>query len=282
MTFQDDTTQQQQPPPNNGMVDTGNGILVGVDPSTAQRMAGEWGNPQQQQPTQQQQPPGTRMFTEAEVEAFRQQEKDKLYGRLEEMSGEIRTMREERAAEAAAREEALRQAQEAEEAAARAREEAEMDVRTLLERRDQEWQSRFEEQDARYAADRAIFEQERRLAEIEAYRRDRIEQEQEYILPALREFITGSTPEEVDAGIEYMKARSNEIAANFAAAAQQQQPQPFRGGAMPTVPPVGPLEQLPSYQDVSPDWVAGLSMDEYKRHRPQLLQAASNAQRRGR
>lgn len=281
MTFQDNTQQQQPPPGTPQVLDSGNGFLVGVDPAQP-RNAGDWGNGQQQQTDPQlQQPPGTRMFTEAEVEVFRQQEKDKLYGRIDEMGTELRAIREERQAEAAAREAAAQQIADAETAAARAREEAEMDTRQLLERQREEWESRFAAQEQQAAADRAIFDQERRLAEIEAYRRDRIEQEQEYILPALREFIIGSSPEEVDAGIEYMKARSNEIASNFAAAAQQQQPQPFRGGAMPTVPPVGPLEQLPSYQDVSPQWVAGLSMDEYKRHRPQLLQAASQQQRRG-
>lgn len=155
-----------------------------------------------------------------------------------------------------------------------------MDLRALLEKRDQEWQSRFEEQQQRWEADRAVFEKERLLGEVQEYRRQRIEQEQEYLLPELREFVTGNSPDEIDQSIEFIKERSLQIVSNFAAAAQQTQ-QPFRGGtAMPSVPPVGPLEQLPSYEQLTPDVIAGMDMDTYKRHRPQLLQAASQQQRR--
>jgi hypothetical protein len=273
MTFQDSTTQQQPP----GVVDTGNGFLTGVEPAQP-RMAGEWSG---QQPPPQQQQPQQRLFTAEEVEAFRQQEKDKLYGRIDEMSTALRTMQEEREAERQAAEAAAREAQEAEAAIARAREEAEMDTRTLLEQRQSEWEQRFQEQEARYAADRAVFDQERRLNELTEYRRARIEQEQEFILPELRDMVAGNSVEEVDQSIDFMKQRTEIIAANFAAAAAQAPQQPFRGGAMPTVPPVGPLEQQPSYEQITPEWVAGLSMDEYKRHRQSLLQATNPNRRRG-
>lgn len=156
-----------------------------------------------------------------------------------------------------------------------------MDLRALLAKRDEEWNERLAAIEQQSAAERAIFDQERRLAELDAYRRDRIEQEQEYILPDLRDFVSGNTVEEIDASITVLKQRSEVIAANFAAAAAQQQ-QPFRGGAMPSVPPVGPLEQLPSYEQMSPEFIEAMDMDTYKRHRPQLLQAASQYQRRGR
>lgn len=273
MTFQDSTTQQQ---PNPSVVDTGNGFLVGVDPAQP-RQANEWtGNqpPQQQQPPQQ---PQERMFTADEVEAFRQQEKDKLYGRLDEMGTQLKSVLEERESERAER---ARLAEEAE-TARQAKEESEMDLRALIEKRDEEWRARFEESEQRSAAERAIFDQERRLTELGEYRRARVEQEQEYILPDLRDFVGGNSIEEIDASIEVIKQRSEVISANFAAAAAQQQ-QPFRAGAMPSVPPVGPLEQLPSYEQLSPEQIEAMDMDTYKRHRPQLLQAASQQQRRGR
>jgi hypothetical protein len=271
MTFQDSTTQQQPP----AVVDTGNGFLVGVDPAQP-RQAGEWTG---QQPPQQQQPPpqqqGERLFTAEEVEAFRQQEKDKLYGRLDEMGTQLKSVLEEREAERA---EKTRLAEEAA-AAQAAKEESEMDLRALIEKRDAEWQERFTAMEQQSAAERAIFEQERRLNELIEYRRARVEQEAEFILPDLRDFVSGSTAEEIDQSIEVLKQRSEVIASNFAAAAAQQQ-QPFRGGAMPSVPPVGPLEQLPSYESLSPQVIAEMDMDTYKRHRPQLLQAASQHQRR--
>jgi hypothetical protein len=272
MTFQD-TTQQ---PPQQQVVDTGNGILVGVDPAQP-RQAGQWTGeqpPQQQQPQQQ---PGQRMFTAEEVETFRQQEKDKLYGRIDEMSTQLQSVLQERETE---QQERARLAEEAE-TARKEKEEQEMDLRALIEKRDAEWAERFEKTEAQYAADRAIFEQERRLVELDEYRRARIDQEAEYILPDLRDFVSGRSPEEIDQSIEVIKQRSEIISANFAAAAAQQQ-QPFRGGAMPSVPPVGPMEQQPGYQNMSPEQIEAMDMDTYKRHRPQLLQAASQQRRQGR
>ena len=272
MTFQD----QQQPPPQEQVADTGNGFLVGVDPAQPRRAA-EWG--QQQQP-EQQQAPQQQVFTAEEVEAFRQQEKDKLYPQIAEMSAQLKELKEAREAEQAERQ---RLADEAE-AARKEKEESEMDLRALMEKRDAEFQAALEERDRRYEADRAVFEQERRLGEVHEYRRQRVEQEQEYLLPELREFVTGNSPEEIDQSIEFIKERSVQIISNFAAAAQQTQAQqPFRGGtAMPSVPPVGPMEQLPSYEQLTPDVIAAMDMDTYKRYRPQLLQATNpNRQRRG-
>jgi len=275
MTFQDQTTQQDPNGQASNVVDTGNGILVGVQPAQP-RQAGDWNG---QQPAQQgngQQAPQQQVFTAEQVEAFRQQEKDKLYPQMQEMSAQLRALQEEREAEKTERQ---RLADEAEQAR-QAKEESEMDLRALMEKRDEEFRSQLEERDRRYEADRAVFDQERRLAEIQEYRRQRIEQEQEYLLPEIRDFVAGNTPEEIDQSIEYIKERSQIIASNFAAAAQQQQ-QPFRGGAMPSVPPVGPMEQQPSYEQMSPQAIAEMDMDTYKRYRPTLLQAASQSRRRG-
>jgi len=151
----------------------------------------------------------------------------------------------------------------------------------LLEKRDKEWEDRFKETESKYAVDRAVFEQERRLAEVEQYRRQRVEQEQEEIIPALWDMVSGNSPEEIEQSIAYMKQRSEVIAQNFAAAAAASQQQvPFRGAAMPSVPPVGPLEQLPVNQQVTDQMVKDMPMDEYKRHRESLLRM-TNPNRRG-
>ncbi len=260
--------------------------MVGVQPAQP-RPAEQWapnGQPQGQNGAdlvQPQQPQGTgRFFSEEEVERIRQQEKDKLYGRIDEMGNELRAIREEREAEQLARQ----QAAEAEAEAARQREEEELSVRDLLARKEQEWETKFAEQQSSYARDRAIFEREQALAGLAIYRRERIDQESPYILPELREFVQGETPEEVDQSIEFIKQQSLAISANFAAAADQamaQQQQPFRGAAMPSVPPVGPMEQLPSYEQLTPEVIAAMDNETYKRYRPQLLQQA-NPYRRGR
>jgi hypothetical protein len=272
MSVADNTTSQD-----------GQGLLVGVEPAQP-RSATEWAQQQSQQrpdqyvsqqappPPQTQNTPVAR-FTEEDIERARQQEKDKLYGRIDELSTGLRQVQDERQAELAERQ---RLAEEAE-AARRAKEEGEMEVRDLLSRKEQEWEARFTAQQAQYEQDRAIFEKERQLQEVSNYRRDRIEQEQEYILPELREFIGGDTFEEVDSSIEAMKTRTESIINNMVAA---QQPPPFRGTAMPSVPPVGPMEQLPTDQTLTPQDIAGMDMQTYAKHRDQLLRAASQ-QRRG-
>jgi hypothetical protein len=267
-----ETPSQSATTPNNGISDSGNGFITGVTPpqhvttpSNAQGYVPE----QPQQPQQ-------RTFTEEQVEAFRQQEKDKLYPEMQRMSEQLRTLQEERDAEKAERQ---RLAEEAE-AARLAKEESEMDLRALMEKRDAEFRSAMEDRDRRYEADRAVFEQERRLQEVTDYRRARLEQEGEFLLPELREFVSGNSPDEIDASIEALKERTASIIANVTAV--QPPPQPFRVAANPGVPPVGPLEQLPSYESLTPQDIATMPMDTYKRHRDELLRAASQQRRQGR
>lgn len=275
MTFQDETGQQP-------LADTGQGHLVGVQPAQP-RQAAEWGQngrPDQQvtQPTnynngngnlqQPQQQGQGRFFTEEEVTEIRRQEKDKLYGRIDEMGTQLQTVLAERQAEQAERE---RLAQEAAEAL-RAKEEGELEVRDLLARKETEWQQQLAKLEQRYDADRAVFDRERQFNELQEYRRQRIEQESEWILPELRDLVGGDNPAAIDASIESMKARTEQIFANTLA---QSTPQPQPRGAAPTSPPVGPMEQLPSYESLTPEDIKGMDMETYKRYRSQLLQATS-------
>jgi chromosome segregation ATPase len=267
---------------DNTITSDGQGVLVGVTPAQPQNTT-TWA--QQSRPDQAvsqpltvtdqslQQPNGR--FTEQDIERARQQEKEKLYPRIEEMNAQLKELREAREAEMAERQ---RLAEEAE-AARQAKEESEMDLRALFEKRETEFNNQISELSKRYDTDRAIFERERALQEAQQYRLARIEQESEYLLPELRDLVGGDTPEAVDASIEEMKQRSEAIFNNIAAA---QQPQPFRGAAMASVPPVGPMEQMPSYEQLSPDDIRGMDMDTYKRYREQLLRATSPQRQRGR
>jgi hypothetical protein len=259
--------------------DTGNGFIVGTQPAQP-RLASDWA--QQQRPDQavsqpvsvsngqpQEQRPAYR-WTDEDIEAARKQEKDKLYGRIEDVQTQLKTLQSEREAEAAERQ---RLADEAAEAR-RTREEAEMETRDLLTKRESEWRDEISKLNARYDADREVFQKERQLQEAELYRRDRIAQEANDILPELRDFIQGSTPDEIDQSIEMMKARTASVVANFVAVEPPQVPFQPRGAA-PTAPPVGPMEQLPSYESLTPEDIKGMDMDTYKRYRSQLLQATS-------
>lgn len=282
MTFTDN--QPNQPAT---ITQDGQGFLQGVQPAQP-RLSGDWTGQQQtpaqqvSQPTQQQQPPKQEddrpayRWTDDDIAKVRQEEKDKLYGRIEDLSSQMQVFQEQQRAAEAERERLEQEAADAR----RLQEEGEMEVRDLLAKREKEWNDQLAERDARYEADRAVFERERQLADTELYRRDRMAQEAEFILPELREFITGNTPDEIDASIEAMKLRTESIFQNLAAAEPPQAPFQPRGAA-PTAPPVGPMEQLPNYQSLTPDDIRTMDMETYKRYRDSLLAATSPANRRG-
>lgn len=267
------------------LADTGQGHLVGVQPAQP-RQAADWNGqsrPDQQvtQPIQyvngngQQPQTQGRFFSEEEVADIRRQEKDKLYGRIEQMGTQLSELQQAREAETAERERLAQDAAEAQ----RMKEEGELEVRDLLARRETEWQSQLAKLEQRYDADRAVFERERQFNDLMDYRRQRVEQEGEFILPELRDLVSGESPEAIDASIATMKARTEQIFANMAAANQAPAPYQPRGAA-PTSPPVGPMEQMPSYEQLTPDDIKGMDMETYKRYRSQLLQATSPRGRR--
>jgi hypothetical protein len=263
--------------------DTATGFITGVQPAQplTQAELNAMQNPGQQgQATPQvvinngqpQGPQGQRMFTEEEVGAIRAEEKEKLYGRMTTMEQELETLRQEREA----REAALAAAEEERAAAARSAEEQQMDVRTLIERRDQEWQTRFSEMEQERERDRAIFEQERRFTQLQDYRRDRIEQESEWILPELRDLIDGGNEVEIDQAIEIMKQRTGAILQSVQSAVTQQRA-PLRGVAPTGAPPVGPMEQQTATQQVSVDDIRRMDTKTFAQYRDQLLGIATAA-----
>jgi hypothetical protein len=254
------------------VTDTNNGFIVGADapegtiapPETVQTTA----PPQQQQPAPQGQ---QRFYTDEDIERVRREEKDKLYDRISNTEQQLKQLQSERDAEA------RRLKEEAEQRAAelRAKEEEGMEVRDLLAKKEQEWDARFQQMNATYEQDRAVFEMERKLQALEQYRQMRIEQEAEYIMPELRDLVHGDSETAIDASVEEMKARTDSIFQQIAAANGQQRQQ--MRGAAPTAPPVGPMEQLSDQQQFSPDAIRNMNMDEYKKHREALLRGAGRA-----
>lgn len=276
------------------VTDTADGFIVGVDPATppmgglvADTAVGQSqdqgisGQVQKVQhvdqlpvldpaPGQQNGNGKTQYFTAEDIERVRQEEKAKLYGRIEEMGQTLQQLREaEEARQRELEEERQRLAEEA-----RRKEEEALDVRELLERREQEFNARFEQLEQERAAERALFEKEQKLRELEEYRRQVIEQSAEYIMPELRDLIGGSSIEEIDASVEAMRERTAAIMQNIAADAQVQR-QSMRGVTPVGAPPVGPMEQAPSYENLTAEQIRNMSMEEYRQHRDRLLRAAS-------
>lgn len=269
------------------VTDTNDGFIIGADPKEPPRTAATWadvqaetmaGNilvPTQQPVVEQPAPPpqDQRFYTDDDLERVRREEKDKLYGRIQSMDEQLKAITKEReAVEAARRAEVEAQAERA-----RIEEEESMKVRDLLKRKEEEWQERFTELEGRYEQDRAVFERERRFNELESYRQDRVSQESEYIIPELRDLIRGNSEVEIDASIEEMKARTAAIMGQMEASVSSQR-QAMRGAA-PTAPPVGPLEQMETYESITPDDIRSMDMETYKRYRASLLNAAGRQYR---
>lgn len=215
------------------------------------------------------QPNSPTMFTAAEMEAARRQERDKLYEdqkRLKEERDDYRRRVEERERSEA---EAQRIAAEAATAAAQ----SEMDARQLVEAKDQEWKSKFAQLQSEQETTQALFARERIHSELQAHRFARMQESEDTILPELRDLISGNTPDEIDASVAMLADRTVRILSGVQAATQQARQS--AQGTSATAPATGPVDNVTTQQQFTPEDLKNMSEDEYRRLRPQLLAAAS-------
>jgi chromosome segregation ATPase len=229
-------------------------------------------SPEKQQKTDPQQP---RMFTEAELQKVRKDEKDKVYGELEQTKAQLAKFEQEEAA----RRKAEAEAQAAEAAAAKKKAEADMDARQLLESKEAEWTKRFETSNQQWEErfntinaereqERALLEKERKFNEFVGYRNDRIQAERENIAPELIDLVSGSTPEELEASLTRLKEKSEQIAQTVQQYAQQARASQ-RGVSSASFPAVGPDTDNPSGKQITAEDIAAMGFEEYAKFRQQ-------------
>lgn len=226
-------------------------------------------------PTPAAEPAGNSFFTEDDLARARAQEKEKLYPQMEKMKDELAALKrekEEREAEEAQR----RQAAEAE---LRKREEDDMDVRSLLEKKEAELTAQLEAERIEREKAFALLDQERKYQELMAYRSQRLEQERENIIPELVDLIDGSTADEIEASIAGLKDRS----ARILDSAQQAMSSARRemAGTRLTNPAAGPLDNDPENRPVTPDDVRNMSLADYAKQRNRLLGGGASNGGRG-
>lgn len=232
----------------------------------------------------------SKTFTEDDIVKARQQEKDKLYKRIEDADSRVKSMEDQLSTLTSEREAAIA------EAAERARKEAELlrqremeelsakelisrtedEFKSRLNQVEQEWQEKFQRMDQERQAQEALLEKERYMQAVESYRQRRIAEETETIIPELRDFITGNSEEEIDNVIATLRDRSNAIIESI-----QQATQPNRPRGVPvTSPPVGPMDNQMEYQSFTAEQIRSMPMDQYREMRDRLLKA--RPQQRGR
>ena len=225
----------------------------------------------------------SRTFTEDDVEKIRQQEKDKLYKRLEDSDGRVKSLEDQLSTlsneSEVSKAEAARLAK-AESDALRRREEEELSAKELITKRETEfdeklkvveteWEGRLAKIEEERASQEAMLEKERRYRELETYLGRRMVEEEEYIIPELRDLASGTTEEEIDNSIAILKDRSSAILESIQ---QSTQPSGLRGSPV-TAPPVGPMETQTEQQTLSAEDIRNMPMEQYMQMRDRLLKA---------
>lgn len=281
--------------PDGSLVDVGTDALFADDGTTP------FGNPNPQAT-----PPG-QTFTAEDIARARSEEKDKLYSRIESLTSELTGFKEQVGSLTAA--EQRRQAQAAEEKArleeeARKAEEADLDAKTLLQRREQDWNSqltslnqtweqKFEEERKQREAAEAVAAREREFNDLRGYIQAQVEANAEKIAPQLIPWVGGNSKEEVDAAVARAVQTTDEIAASLQEALpnqQQQQivvpgqqqvaPQPpaMPGTRVTTGPQSDPNQQ---FQQLTAEQIQQMPMSEYAKLRDRLGVSSGSSNNRG-
>lgn len=224
-------------------------------------------------------------FSEEEVQKIRQQEKGKMYKRLEDADTRVKTMEEQLSVLSRERESAIKDAEtrarkEAE--LLRQREVEELSAKELLLKREdefnhrinqveEEWGQKFSELEKQRQAQDAMLEKERQMQQLESYRQRRIQAEQESIIPELIDLVTGNSEEDIENSIKVLRERSSAIIEAIQRTSQPARPK----GAPVTAPPTGPMDNQQEYQTLSAEDIRNMPMDQYVKMRDRLLQARS-------
>lgn len=249
---------------------TGDGFLVGTEPSSA---AERQAFAQQQAAANQQ----GRTFTVEEIEKARAEERDKVMKRqakLEAEAAELRKSVEELAAQ--------RQAEEDAKAAAEAErlrlldeaEKEKMTTKEYVKSVEQKFQEQFNEMREREERAQILLEQERQIHALAEYRAQRLADPeiQSNMIPDLAVYVGGNTAEEIDASIALALERSASIVRQVQE--EQQTARRVAPGVSPYAPATGPIDESQQPRVLTNEQLAALSPAEYARLRPQLLPQA--------
>ena len=215
------------------------------------------------------QPPQGQYFTAEQLEAARQQEKDKLYGRMQALEtqfndskAELDKYRQEREAAESARLDAEKKAADAK----KAEEESKLSVQDLIKRKEQEWQEAQNSLQNQLEMQKALMDKDRELFRLQQYIQRRVAEEiaENNIIPDLAEYIDGNNEEQVEASITKAKEKTASIVAG---ALGQNAPRTTPGVSPTGFAPTGPLDNLQGTQSYQPSDIQKMSLAEYAEFR---------------
>jgi hypothetical protein len=207
-------------------------------------------------------------FTEQDLHRVREEEKSKLYGRIEDMAKEVDTWRKER-------EEAERLRREAEERAEAERIEREKAEMTAIDRiaaLEDDFAKRMDLLQQEREQEREILAKEQEYRELMDYRNRRMVEEQGNIIPDLIDLVSGNSPEEIERSIATLKEKTAAIVGSVQSTLAQQQ-----GASLGTrvTDPSGFPEMITEQGTVNLSDIKNMNMDEYAKNRERLLGAVS-------
>jgi hypothetical protein len=242
--------------------------------------------------------PTGRVFTEEDVARIRAEEKDKVYGRLEAVQSELASFKEQVGSLTAAeqrREAQLVEEQKRLEEEARQKENEELDAKTLLQRREEEWkaeQARLEQQwnerfqtiESEKEQERVLREKEREFNDLKEYAQQQVAANSENIAPQLLQWISGNSRDEIDAAVARAIETTNALVEDMQQTINTQQidpstGQPYQQVVAPPAPPATPGTRVTAapgsdpgaqYQTLTAEQIKQMPMDQYAKMRGQL------------
>lgn len=230
-------------------------------------------------------PPATPLaqaFTAEDVENARKQEKDKLYDRITKTDEVVKNLQAEQKKRLDAESKARKDAEDAAEA-------ERLKLQSFEEKFAETTQS-FEVKMAglqeQVAQRDALLEAERQFQALQNYKNSRLSDPEVSgeIMPQLVDLVGGHSEAEIDASIARAIEKSEAILAEFQNHQQTVQQQAVIArqnarGTTVTAPPVGPMENQSGQMTFSAEDIKNMSIEDYAKVRPQLMEAASALRR---
>lgn len=214
-------------------------------------------------------------FSQDDVQKAREQEKAKLYPQMEKLKEELATLKKERD-ERAAEEERSRQTAALEQ---QKKIEDDMDIRTLLQKKEQEFADQLGAERLERERAFALLEQEKHFQDVMNYRNERLEQERDNIIPELVDLIDGNNVDEIEQSINTLKTKSARILDSASQAMTSARRE--MAGTRITSPASGPLDNDSEQRSYSPESIRDMSLADYAKQRAKLLGEAAGNRGRG-
>lgn len=241
-----------------------------------------WASNQTNQPAPNEQPAG-RTYTDEDIQRARQEEKDKLYKRLDNQTKQFKTLEEQlkqlQDAEAQ-RQAALEEQRKAAEEAQRKAHEDELSAKELIALKEKEWQAQLAKIEQERQNERVLLQKEQEFTRLQGFINKRVTEEQQAqtIAPELLDLVAGNNEAEVERSINTLREKTQAILSNVQAAQNVAQSQ-MRGVSTAGFSTSGPMDTDPAQHQISQDDLQNMSMSEWAKIRGKLIPSANGGDR---